>query len=87
MIKEAIAHYDYGITHDIFSEPVTSYAKLSVEALNKMNPLPVNHEKYFYGVIYRCPTCGCTVTEDESYCNKCGQHLDWTVPEKGLKDV
>ena len=34
-IKEAIAHFKYGISHDIFKEPVTSYAKLAVEALEK----------------------------------------------------
>ena len=33
-IEEAINHFKYGITHDIFSEPVTTYAKLAVEALN-----------------------------------------------------
>ena len=40
-IEDAIAHYKYGITHDIFSEPVTSYAKLAVEALEcwKQNKL------------------------------------------------
>lgn len=35
-IKEAINHFKYGISHDIFSEPVTTYAKLAVEALEKM---------------------------------------------------
>lgn len=35
-IEDAIAHFKYGITHDIFSEPVTSYAKMAVEALEKM---------------------------------------------------
>lgn len=48
-IEDAIAHFKYGITHDIFSEPVTSYAKMAVEALEKQisstAPLP-------------CPFCG-----------------------------
>ena len=35
-IDEAIAHFRYGITHDIFSEPVTTYARLAIEALEKM---------------------------------------------------
>ena len=34
-IEDAINHFKYGITHDIFKEPVTSYAKLAVEALEK----------------------------------------------------
>ena len=32
-IEDAIAHYKYGITHDIFSEPVASYAKMAITAL------------------------------------------------------
>ena len=41
IIEDAIAHYKYGISHDIFSEPVTSYAALAVEALEywKQNKL------------------------------------------------
>ena len=34
-IQDAINHFNYGISHDIFSEPVTTYAKLAVEALEK----------------------------------------------------
>lgn len=34
-IQSAINYYKYGISHDIFSEPVTSYAKLAVKALEK----------------------------------------------------
>jgi len=34
-IDEAINHFKYGISHDIFSEPVTSYAKLAFIALEK----------------------------------------------------
>lgn len=34
-IKDAINHFKYGISHDIFQEPVTTYAKLAVKALEK----------------------------------------------------
>ena len=34
-IQDAINHFKYGISHDIFKEPVTSYAKLAVKALEK----------------------------------------------------
>lgn len=34
-IQDAIDHFKYGISHDIYSEPVTSYAKLAVKALEK----------------------------------------------------
>lgn len=33
VIEEAITHFRHGITHDLFSEPVTTYARLAVEAL------------------------------------------------------
>ena len=47
-IEHAIDHYKYGISHDIFSEPVTTYAKLSVEALEKQIPKqPIHiHEEH-----------------------------------------
>jgi hypothetical protein len=47
-IQQAIEHYKYGISHDIFSEPVTSYAKLSIDALEKQIPKkPIHiHEVY-----------------------------------------
>lgn len=34
-IDRAISHFQYGISHDIFSEPVTSYSKLAVIALEE----------------------------------------------------
>ena len=34
-IEDAISYYKHGISHDIFSEPVISYAKLAIEALEK----------------------------------------------------
>lgn len=31
--EDAINHFEYGISHDIFSEPVTTYARMAIEAL------------------------------------------------------
>ena len=47
-LEQAIDHYHYGVTHDIFSEPVTSYATLAIEALEKQLPKkPVHiHEEH-----------------------------------------
>ena len=36
VIDEAISHFAMGITHNIFNEPVTSYANLAIEALRQM---------------------------------------------------
>ena len=35
LVKQAISHFWCGVSHDIFSEPVTTYAKLAIEALEK----------------------------------------------------
>ena len=37
LVEQAISHFWYGVSHDIFSEPVTTYAKLAIEALEKEN--------------------------------------------------
>lgn len=89
-IAEAISHFKYGISHDIFSEPVTSYAKMAVKALEKQIPKkPTKLTDTLLidtGWIYKCPTCGLAcgenkyhleVTQDEFYCTQCGQKLDW----------
>ena len=89
-IQEAISHYNYGIKCDIFSEPVTSYAKLAVEALEKQIPKrPI--EDGYYDEPAVCPNCGGNVINqcDNDYqfrhCHYCGQRLDWSdhPTEKG----
>lgn len=37
LVEQAISYFWYGVSHDIFSEPVTTYAKLAIEALKKEN--------------------------------------------------
>ena len=34
-LEDAIRHFKYGINHDIYSEPVTTYVKMAVKALEK----------------------------------------------------
>lgn len=43
-IGKAVEHFKYGVTHDIFSAPVTTYAMLAVEALEKMAYAEANTE-------------------------------------------
>ena len=43
-IEDAINHFKYGISHDVFSEPVKTYAKLAVKALEKQ--LEEKRQKY-----------------------------------------
>ena len=41
LVKQAISHFWYGVSHDIFNEPVTTYAKLAIDALEKENGVMV----------------------------------------------
>lgn len=86
MIQQAIQHYKHGITHDIFSEPVISYAKLSIEALEKQIPQKPDLEGdgYWNGeLVYDtgyCPRCHYDYEIEyhtPKYCQNCGQALDW----------
>lgn len=83
MIQKAISHYKYGISHDIFSEPVTSYAKLSIEALEKQIQQKVVNRGYLYGYAHHCPICNHLIYEGAygekaKFCSNCGQALDWS---------
>ena len=51
-VEDAIAHFKYGITHDIFKEPVTSYAKLAVKALEMQATEQEFNEGYEEGYVY-----------------------------------
>jgi hypothetical protein len=65
-IERAVEHYRYGITHDIFSEPVTTYAKLAVEALRKQAERE-NGCEHCRGWDSRCGA---------NYCPMCGKRLE-----------
>ena len=89
MIQQAISHYKYGISHDIFHEPVTTYAQLSIDALEKQI-----HKKPTYDSTYRvhcCPSCESpctfygayrTFVNKTKFCPYCGQALDWSEQQK-----
>ena len=49
LVEQAISHFWYGVSHDIFSEPVITYAKLAIEALKKENGVTVQKSS--------CPYC------------------------------
>lgn len=85
-IKTAINHYIYGITQDIFSEPVSTYARLAVEALKKQVPTEPYYsgDGYFNGELvydtWQCPNCGEYYEVDYDtfdYCPNCGQRIKW----------
>lgn len=79
-IEDAINHFKYGISHDIFSEPVTTYAEMAVKALKKQIALKTLERDYVPNgtLVYgHCPKCDTFTNNHEEYCYKCGQKLDW----------
>ena len=64
-IQEAINHFKYGISHDIFKEPVVSYAKLAVKALEKQ----IEDEELGYW--YLLDEC----SNEGVYCSKCHKKI------------
>ena len=74
-IRKAIEHYNYGISHDIFSEPVTSYARLAVDALERQVPIKPTT---FGRNLFDCAFCGRVLKKfSHNYCPKCGRKIDW----------
>ena len=72
--QEAINHFKYGITHDIFKEPVISYATMAIEALEKQipkKPIELGDGRFY------CPVCHSNNRALGEDCDICGQKIDW----------
>ena len=67
LVKQAISHFWYGVSHDIFNEPVTTYAKLAIDALEKENGVTA---KEWISVKDRLPEekVNCIVHYKHAYC-------------------
>ena len=83
LVKQAISHFSHGISHDIFSEPVTTYAKLAVEALETRIPKkPIERFMFSYDIDAGVrPLCNVGVNEEMNFCSYCGQAIDWRDDE------
>lgn len=82
-IEKAKAYFNYGINCDIFSEPVRSYAKMAVIALEKKIPQKPNIHGYREGreintISYTCPNCNKHIGRDV-FCKHCGQAILWGI--------
>ena len=73
MVKQAISHFEYGVSHDIFSEPVTTCAKLAIEALEKEKESCVTVQEWV-SVDDRLPEekVNCIVHYQHAYCDNDG---------------
>lgn len=89
-IQESINHFKYGISHDIFSEPVTTYVNTAVAALEKQIPKKVVCEGDDEGDSVYCPCCNVCIGSKEfvwedfyyrdwkpMHCQECGQAMVW----------
>ena len=91
-MKQAISHFWYGVSHDIFSEPVKTYAKLAIEALEKENGVTVQEHGYWVSLT-DCANAGvyCSVChkkvykEDYAWCNKKNKLRSDYCPHCGAK--
>lgn len=86
-IKKAKDHFQHGISCDIFTEPVVSYARMAVKALEKQIPQQI---RIIHSGKTCCPVCGMllknykSISEKPLYCKHCGQALNWDVEYKEI---
>ncbi len=80
--SDAISHFNYGIAHDIFKEPIRTYAQIAAEACEKQikkKPVPDTDDIFGVG---KCPNCQAPFLGSLTRCcGNCGQAIDWS----GLK--
>ena len=76
LVKQAISHFRYGVSHDIFSEPVTTYVKLAIEALEK----EIDRAPTVDAVpVVRCKDCIHSYDDLCGLCCTCGPYVDCIV--------
>jgi hypothetical protein len=89
MLDHAISHFKYNLVNNCYqSDNLRQYANLALEALEKRKPMLVDHERTFWTYRHYCPACQEQLyMEALKYCPDCGQALDWSTYELGLKYV
>lgn len=55
----------------------------AVEALEKQVPMKVKRVCDYYDSFKYCPCCDCNVRREMTFCQECGQALDWQT-ENGI---
>lgn len=89
--SEAIKELQENIDLPFGSNVSKEAAKIAIQALKKQipkKPTPIDYEKYidvmdnarFLRGAYWCPNCK-HVVKSGSFCNDCGQKLDWSDEE------
>ena len=83
-----IAYFQEQNCKDTTSAEAVHFNNKAIYALQKREPMLVNHERTFWTYKHFCPSCSELLRiEAVSYCERCGQKLDWSNYEEGLKYV
>lgn len=88
MVDKAIAYLQSIGCKNTTSYEETRLTVIAIQALRTRKPMLVNHERTFWKYYHYCPACSELLkAEALRYCNHCGQRLDWSNYELGLKYV
>jgi hypothetical protein len=88
MIRRAIDYFSEKVWRDDITLEEAHFTRQAIMALQKHEPMLVNHERTFWRYTHYCPACQEQLkVEALKYCDNCGQHLDWSNYVLGLKYV
>lgn len=87
-VDSAIAYFQEASCKSTTTMEAVNFNSMAVRALQKTKPMLVNHERTFWRYTHYCPACAEQLRiENLKYCDHCGQRLDWSNYELGLKYV
>ena len=86
MSQRAIAYFQEQNCHNDVSHETVLYNNKAIWALRKQVPMLVNHDRTFWHYLHYCPDC-CEqlAIEGQRFCPRCGQALNWSNYQEGLK--
>lgn len=86
MNSETIAYFQEQSCKSTTTARELQFLSKAIWALQKRHPTLVINEKTFWHYYHYCPSCGIQLKiEGEHYCSRCGQCLDWSNYQEGLK--
>lgn len=86
VVDEAIAYLQENSCKSTTTPDGVRFNSMAIRALKKQQPMLVNHEKTFWKYYHYCPACAEQLkVEALRFCDVCGQRLDWSNYELGLK--
>ena len=86
MIEKAIAYLEELSCKSTTTAEGVHFSSMAIRALEKQNPMLVNHERTFWRYSHYCPRCSELLPrEGLIHCDHCGQALDWSNYWEELK--